>query len=219
MTYDHRGKARLEAPLAPHLRQAILDRLRQLNDGLDRRDPRKIAGIVAQMLAAWPRRTGEGDAAVTLAAYASALADLPPWAVAEAAQRLVAGQEPRVNPAFPPAAAELRRVAEAIVQPWRDERASLSELAHAPDAKPAPSVGERERIGAAFDSLTKELGTAVDMGRELARGRAKEAADRQRQRDEERRVRACEAAGVDPSLGISPSLAAKLDEWASDASA
>lgn len=110
-------------------RQDGAQRLAVLANALEARDQRALERIVAGLLLSFPSGRASGaEAQVVVGAYVSAMSDLPPWAVNEAARRWTRGQVPGANTTFPPSSAELYGVAETIVQAFKFEEAMLERM-------------------------------------------------------------------------------------------
>lgn len=77
------------------------------------RDPKRVGKALSALMVTF--REKGADAELIAAAYMSALSDLPPWAVEEAARRFVTGRVPDRNNAFAPSSAEIHIVARAVI--------------------------------------------------------------------------------------------------------
>lgn len=172
--YDASGRGPVvpaERAPSPGLRQAVSDRLRHMSASLDQRSTKRIARIVAEMLVGFGRKDSDAEVAATQAQYCAALADLPPWCVAEAANRfnrgLVVGHIRR----FMPTTAELHAEALKIVQPWRDERARLSEILSVRVLPKSVSEAERARIADGLDKLREDLAASYERDKAEERAR------------------------------------------------
>lgn len=110
-------------------RAQIRRRAAELRSSLEARDLRLSERNVTAMLLTFPsgRATGE-EARMVRAAYVQALADLPPWAISEATNRWARGTAGAENPAFAPSAAEIHKLATAVLAPVRIELAKLERI-------------------------------------------------------------------------------------------
>ena len=140
---DDLGRALLPADRKPDgaLRQSLSYRVALLSDQLDKRSRRQLAVIITELMDKWTRRTSESEARQTTTAFVQALQDLPPWCVAEAAERFGRGLVAGHNIAWPPSAPQVHAEARKIVQPWRDERAAILEVLQAKIADTPPPAG------------------------------------------------------------------------------
>lgn len=126
-------------------RAQIHERLMILRGALGARDERSIERSVAGMMLGFPSGRASGDEArAVVAAYTTFLANLPPWAVSEAAKKFARRGVPDANPAFPPSSAELHETASAIVATYQVEAALLERMLTGEVSGPIP-VMSRER--------------------------------------------------------------------------
>lgn len=150
--------ARLSLDVPPGLRQIVEARYSTLCRSLDHRDNAETAKIVAVMLAGYPSARAAGDEAkIVIAAYVSACADLPPWAVAEAATAWARGTAGATASAFAPSAAQLHELAADMVWRFGEERRRLKALL-AVEQPREPDANERERVSQGFERLKASLG-------------------------------------------------------------
>lgn len=155
------------------------------------------------------------DAERMVKTYCEALDDLPTWAIAEACDRFGRGRVPdRRNNTFSPTTAELHAYADGLVAERElSDRVAAMKALPPPAAKAEPSDEERRRVAPRMDDLRRELRAAAAAGNVSIENARSERAERARRQLEERRVRECEAAGVDPSLGLSVELARRAAAW------
>lgn len=127
--------SRLNSPAEPSTIEALDRALRS-------RDRQAVRAAVTQMLALFPRRADEDDAAVLVAGYVGILDDLPADAVVKAALKVCRGQAPGMDTRFAPSAAEFYRFASEVAGEWAERRTRLIE---APDR---PQLRTRQEIAA-----------------------------------------------------------------------
>lgn len=169
--------------IRPEERRGMEARLSTLRQCLDQRDRKATEAIVAAFLTSYGSSRGsETDAKIVVGTYASVLADIPPWAVAEAARAWTRGGYGAVASAFAPSAAEFYKCAATIIRNYAREADEITALLGAV-TQPVPD-DERKRVAAGFDKLVSDLG-----GRKVA----SEASARLRYEA------LCEEMGVDPN--------------------
>ena len=190
---DDLGRALLPAGRKPDgaLRQSLSHRVALLSDQLDKRSLRQLAVIITELMDKWPQRTGESEARQTTTAFVQALQDLPPWCVAEAAERFGRGLVAGHNIAWPPSAPQVHAEARKIVQPWRDERAAILEVLQARIADTPPPPEERARVIAGLGKLRRDVAASAA----AAAAEDRQRADRPDVFAKYRRRRSPEAAG------------------------
>ena len=170
--------------------------------GLCASDTASVVAALTSMFASFRERSDDVEGMVRH--YAIMIEDVPTWAVVKACERFAKGRVPdRHNNAFAPTVAELHAFADGLVE---DGDRYTSRPALPPPPEPYVSPEERERVGRMVVSLQTELKRAVAASR--MRDVAKRQVDESRSRDywESRRVEECQAAGIDPSMGISADL-------------
>lgn len=142
--------------IAPGERQKAEARLSTLRRSLDHRDNQELAKAVARLMASYASSRGSDDEArATVTAYVAVLADLPPWAVSEAAQAWARGGYGATTSAFAPSAAELHKAAAYIVRSFSREAEGLERVL---TARVEPiTAEERARVSAGFDKLKTDL--------------------------------------------------------------
>lgn len=149
--------SRIGLDVPPGLWQMVEARYSTLCRSLDHRDNSEAAKIVAVMLAGYPSARAAGaEAKIVIAAYVSACADLPPWAVAEAATAWARGTAGATASAFAPSAAQLHELAADMVWRFDQERRRLKGLLAAEQPR-EPDEAERERVGRGFERLKATL--------------------------------------------------------------
>lgn len=181
------------SPAERHGMQARLSTLRQC---LDQRDRKATEAIVAAFLTSYGSSRGsETDAKIVVGTYASVLADIPPWAVAEAARAWTRGGYGAVASAFAPSAAQFHECAATIIRNYAREADELTTLLAA-KTQPIPA-DERKRVSAGFDKLVADLGGRQPTTEASARMRYEAL---------------CEEMGVDPNSvpDAKPTAGAKL---------
>ena len=155
-----------------------------LDRSLEHRDNRELARIVTEMLASYPSaRAGADEARMVIAAYVSALSDLPPWSVGEAAKQWARGKAGSDAPAFPPSSAQLYASAEANISRLRLERSRIADALEAVEHQ--PSELERARVAAGFDRLRDSLSPRKKLEGDSARASLEQR---------------CRDLGIDPSV-------------------
>lgn len=176
-----------------------------------RTDVASVAKALSLMFAGFRERAEDAEALTRT--YTAALDDLPSWAVAKACDRFMRGKVPdRHNNAFAPSVAELHAYADGLVA---DEQRSTELRSPRPVlmlSEPEIPPEERARVAAKMEALVQSLKASSDMRTASEKAAESERQERWRRLNEERRVRECEAAGVDPSLGISAALYRQLKE-------
>ncbi len=142
--------------LDPDDRRRIEGRLSTLRRSLAHRDNQAAAKALAKLMASYSSARGSTDEArATIAAYVSALADLPPWAVAEACQAWVRGGYGATESAFAPSAEQLHAAAWRIAKHYDDEAKNCELVLSARLTPESPAA--RERISDGFERLKAEL--------------------------------------------------------------
>lgn len=143
--------------IRPEDRRGMEARLSTLRQCLDQRDRKATEAIVAAFLTSYGSSRGtETDAKIVVGTYASVLADIPPWAVAEAARAWTRGGYGAVASAFAPSAAQFYECASTIIRNYVREADELRAVLGAV-TQPVPE-DERKRVAAGFDKLVSELG-------------------------------------------------------------
>lgn len=171
-----------------------------------------IARLVSEMLAGFgSSRADEKTAAGVVSQYVKELRGLPGWAISRACSRFARGEVgpdevEGVNRGFAPSTAQLCTVARRMVQLWREQHHQIH-LALTGRVEHKQTPEERERVGALLRGLADDL--KVQRAAEDAERKAGGKAIMDRANDLAMR-RECERAGVDPAMGVSPSLLAKL---------
>lgn len=166
-------------------RRDMAARLSTLRSCLDQRDRRATEAIIAAFLAGYGSSRGnDAEARLVVGSFASVLAEIPPWAVAEAARAWGRGGYGAVASAFAPSAAQFHECAVRIIDGYAREARDLERLLAA-EEQPV-SEEERERVAAGFDDLLSGM-----RGRQPSPASATALA---RSRFDEM----CRAAGVDP---------------------
>jgi hypothetical protein len=199
---------KIERRVEPDLRARLRARLNVLADALDQRDAQQIELIVTGLLATFPAaRSGIDDADVTVTGYTSVLADLPPWAVRDAARKWARGEVPGQGRTFAPSSAELYHAALAEMAPLQRERQEISEVLNAPVAEHRPTPEEIATVAAGFRALTARLHAIEDERTAAERARRRAIFERSRRVMFERE---CRAAGLPATSKVSPSLARLL---------
>ena len=172
--------------ISPEDRRDMQARLSTLRSSLGQRDRRATEAIIAAFLAGYGSSRGnDAEARLVVGSFASVLADIPPWAVAEAARAWSRGGYGAVASAFAPSAAQFHECAKRIISGYEREERDLTQLLDA-EERPVPT-DERERVSAGFDKLMAGLSGQRQMPATDAQGFA-------RLRFEEM----CRQAGVDP---------------------
>jgi len=133
---------------------ALENRERELRASLE---PAAIGGIqnaILRMFLGFPSAANL-DAAGTAAAYASALARYPSWAIGAACGAAVRGE--LGNPSFAPSVAELAKFAQAKIAAAEDEARMINRILTA-DVFHEPDEAEQARVAEKFRALAAELG-------------------------------------------------------------
>lgn len=199
----HGNVPTLMASVPADTRAALKDRLTALRktlapvNSIAERD--QIALALTRMFSRWTN-TGAAQR-TTIAAYVTALAVYPVWAIIEAIEEVQRGAVDGLSPDFPPSAARLCQVTEAHLAPPREERSKIEAVLSARvDVAPPRDPDEVARLAAAMRA------TADDLGRRLAAGQG-EADERRRERDAQKIaandrdiIREYRAAGLAPVI-------------------
>jgi hypothetical protein len=147
------GTYTLRHELAKEERRALEARRNTVVDKLQPGRPGEILPALLEMLIGFGGAKQSVDEAKMIATqYAAVLSGLPTWAIKRACVRWAMGQvmpeeidEKTINRSFPPSAAQVRVVAEAIVRPWMQEVARIKKTLI---AKPESTVAEDIRAEA-----------------------------------------------------------------------
>lgn len=173
--------------ITPDERRGMEVRLSTLRRFLDERDRRATEAIIGAFLASYGSSRGnEHEARLVIGSYASVLAEIPPWAVAETARAWTRGGYGAVASAFAPSAAQFHEAALRVVSNYQREAADLTAVLGA-TTQDVPA-DERDRVAAGMDRLRADI---------ASRNGAKPASTTL---SAEMRFRAlCEEMGVDPA--------------------
>lgn len=165
---------------------------------------------VAAMLGGWINARA-ADPAAKVAAYVTALADLPCWAVEQVCQDVARGRVEGLDPAYPPSAAQLHQLCEEALRRLRKEAADLALMGSVKLLEHQPSAEERVQLRTKLMGLRDRLDRGGE-AEEAARLRVRtehNAAELARQQD---RVRAEYAAkGLTPPSPLALSITARKD--------
>lgn len=132
--------------------KALMGRLQCAPD-----DAKAKAVHLDALLTAFPSQAGDQTSVDgRMAAYLSALKDIPSWAVAEACRRVLAGGTQFGRP-WAPGPVELADLARVVLKPHQEDLASLREIGAAIERR-EPGAEERARVAQGFDDLRAELG-------------------------------------------------------------
>jgi hypothetical protein len=131
-------------------------RLLTLRRSLDHRDRAASRATLTAFLVSYGSvRGNETDAETMLSAYLAVLADMPPWAIAEAAKAWTRGGYGAVASAFAPSAAQFHEVTATIVRPYVSEASRIETVL---SARMTPvSEAEHARVAAGLDALVSEF--------------------------------------------------------------
>lgn len=181
-------------------RAALVRRQEAVGASLNHRDPLAVANALTDVfLVMKAASVSEGDGEAVIAAYLSALRDLPSWAVVDACRQAIEGRGIG-GKTFAPTAPELRAAVERILEPVHREAAQLGTVIAAAANPGPPELTTEER-----ETTAQKIGAMVaDMKAEQAKEKAKERelslAQVQRANDvnAERMVEEAEAAGEEP---------------------
>lgn len=103
-------------------RRALTNRADDLRRALDWAEALDIAREILGLMAGYPSvRMNREESARMSAAFVSALAKLPLWAIRKACENWTAGRVPDTNPAFPPNAVQIKIEADRVAAPRRHE--------------------------------------------------------------------------------------------------
>jgi hypothetical protein len=110
-------------------RGAITQRVADIDTLMAYRDPEAVRRAVAAMMLTIPSaRANQTEAAAVVTSYVHALADVPAWAVSEAARRFARGEAVDHDPAFAPSAARMHQEAISATYELRFEKQSLERM-------------------------------------------------------------------------------------------
>ena len=142
-----------------------------------------IAREVLGLMAGYPSvRMNREETARMSAAFVSALAALPVWAIRRACQHWAAGRVPDSNPAFPPNAVQIKLEADRIVAPRRHEVGRIGVILSA-EVVETPSDEARQACTANWFENIRPVMQNVDVTEDV------EQRERDRQLEANRRLR------------------------------
>lgn len=137
-------------------RQAMQGRLSTLRRYLDERSRPSTEAIISAFLTSYNSTRGsEHEIRVVIGTYASVLAEIPPWAVAETARAWTRGAYGAVASAFAPSAAQFYEAAARIIRSYQREADELTAVLGA-ETRPVPA-DEKDRVAGGFDALRATL--------------------------------------------------------------
>lgn len=137
-------------------RRGMEGRLSTLKRYLDERNRPATEAIVSAFLASYGSSRGsDHEARLVVGTYASVLAEIPPWAVAETARAWTRGAYGATASAFAPSAAQFYEAAARIIRAYSREAEDIEAVL---GATTQPISGdERERVVAGLDRLRFDL--------------------------------------------------------------
>lgn len=131
-------------------------RLSTLRRYLDERNRPATEAIISAFLASYGSSRGtDHEARLVVGTYASVLAEIPPWAVAETARAWTRGAYGAVASAFAPSAAQFYEAAARIIRSYQREADELTAVLGA-ETRPVPA-DEKDRVAGGFDALRATL--------------------------------------------------------------
>lgn len=137
-------------------RRGMEGRLSTLRRYLDERSRPATEAIVSAFLTSYGSTRGsEHEMRVVIGTYASVLAEIPPWAVAETARAWTRGAYGAVASAFAPSAAQFYEAAARIIRSYQREADELTSVLGA-ETRPVPA-DEKDRVAGGFDALRATL--------------------------------------------------------------
>lgn len=137
-------------------RRGMEGRLSTLRRYLDERNRPATEAIVSAFLASYGSSRGsDHEARLVVGTYASVLAEIPPWAVAETARAWTRGGYGATASAFAPSAAQFYEAASRIIRAYSREADEIETVLGA-TTQPI-SQDERERVSAGLDRLKFDL--------------------------------------------------------------
>ena len=137
-------------------RRDMEGRLSTLRRYLDERSRPAVEAIISAFLASYGSSRGnDHEARLVIGTYASVLAEVPPWAVAETARAWTRGAYGAVASAFAPSAAQFYEAAARILRSYQREADELTAVLGA-ETRPVPP-DEKNRVGGGFDALRATL--------------------------------------------------------------
>lgn len=135
-------------------------RLSTLRRYLDERNRPATEAIISAFLASYGSQRGsEQEMRLVVGTFASVLAEMPPWAVAETARAWTRGAYGATASAFAPSAAQFYEAASRIIRTYSREAEDLEAVLGA--ATQPISENERERVSAGLDRLKFDLKAMV----------------------------------------------------------
>ncbi len=164
------GSMRMEIPAALALtdadRSTICRLIGEIDAALAPAPAAAVMTTVSALLAGYSGASlSPAEAEARARVFLVALDDIPARALASACRAWVRGEGLAAgdNPAFPPAPAQLRRLAVAALLPARMQRFRLGQLL---EARPVPAVSDAERaaMGQRIAALLRPLRESLDAG-------------------------------------------------------
>lgn len=141
-------------------RRGMEGRLSTLRRYLDERNRPATEAIISAFLASYGSQRGsEQEMRLVVGTFASVLAEMPPWAVAETARAWTRGAYGATASAFAPSAAQFYEAASRIIRTYSREAEDLEAVLGA--ATQPISENERERVSAGLDRLKFDLKAMV----------------------------------------------------------
>jgi hypothetical protein len=158
------------------------------------------------------------------ATYLEAVSESPAWAVDRAVSLWIGGAHlaDGENRNFVPKPPELMRLVRLVVEPVRDECVGIERTVTAAEARIGHSVGQSDDIAprGGFKALPPEEQAAVDAMRARLEQRYEETREANLKHlaatDKSLFERECQAFGIDPAKGVSPSLLKTLGRLTTD---
>jgi len=141
-------------------RRGMEGRLSTLRRYLDERNRPATEAIVSAFLASYGSSRGsDHEARLVVGTYASVLAEIPPWAVAETARAWTRGGYGATASAFAPSAAQFYEAASRIIRGYSREADDLAAVLAA-ETQPTPE-GERDRVMERMGEVRANLAEAA----------------------------------------------------------
>lgn len=164
-----------------------------------------VAVQCARLLAAFPAdRMSEATARVRSDAYWTALKDKPAWAIDETVTAILRGEEPGIGKSWAPSPPALAAAVHRRLAPILTDIEGLSKVAGAAEWREeaiAPSA--RQSVIDGFADLHTSIAAAETEAAKRVNSRfLSDLADI----DEKLRIRDCQREGIDPALGVTPTL-------------
>jgi hypothetical protein len=156
------GRARLTRALTPAETDCFKARLAAVRKSLMGANSETEMKRIAMALSAALMGYSRPDTDKLVRDYTRMLGNLPAWAIEQACDDIRRGAAPSINPAFPPAAPEIHKLAEEKMVEAKTERDRLLLLltAKVDTMAPTPDEGAKERVAAKLQDFHDKVAKA-----------------------------------------------------------